>query len=84
MARGPIGALKHLAKEAKEAAESPHDKVEYADCLLLILDASRRAGIGLTELIETAWDKLQVNKTRKWPMPTSDEPVEHVREGQLP
>src|SRR5688500_7375797 len=40
--RGPIGALKHLAKEAVEAQAAPDDEEEYADCLLLILDAARR------------------------------------------
>lgn len=77
--RGPVGALRHLAKEAIEAAENPTDRTEYADCLLLILDASRRAGIRLHDLIKEADKKLEINKQRTWPKPTSDEPVEHVR-----
>jgi hypothetical protein len=43
--RGPIGALRHLEKEAKEAQDATGDIVEYADCLLLLLDASRRGGV---------------------------------------
>lgn len=78
--RGPIGALKHLKKEADEAIADPTSKEEYADCLLLILDASRRAGIKVMQLIEAAQAKMLKNKSRTWPTPTSDEPVEHVQE----
>lgn len=77
--RGPAGPLKHLKKEAEEALLKQGDLVEYADCLFLIFDATRRAGFSLSELIDAALDKLEVNKKRKWNPPTSDEPVEHVR-----
>lgn len=77
--RGPIGPLKHLVKEAGEALADPHNKTEYADCLLLVMDASRRAGVGLEELLVAAWDKLRVNRYRNWPAPTgNDESVEHL------
>ena len=36
--RPPDGAIAHLAKEVGELAERPYDDMEYADCLLLILD----------------------------------------------
>lgn len=78
--RGPLGALKHLEREAREAQENPGDPSEYADCLILILDASRRAGIPSKDLILAAQDKMKVNRARKWPKPTSDEPVEHIKE----
>lgn len=77
--RGPIGPLKHLALEAVEAQENPKDVTEYADCLLLILDASRRAGFHLGELIEAAVEKQAQNKLRTWAKPTSDEPVMHEK-----
>ncbi len=77
--RGPIGALRHLEKEAREAAENPTDRSEYADCLLLILDASRRAGMTTLELIKEAQRKMEINKARTWAKPTSDDPVEHTR-----
>lgn len=77
--RGPVGPLKHLAKEAAEALAAPDDRTEYADCLILVLDAARRAGIKPQELLNRALAKMDVNKARKWPAPTSDEPVEHIR-----
>lgn len=78
--RGPTGALLHLEKEAREALEAPDDVTEFADCLLLILDASRRAGFDAAYLLEQTYAKLQVCKQRKWPKPDGDKPVEHVRD----
>lgn len=80
--RGPMGPLKHLEKEAREcqdAVGTPHLTEELADCLLLLLDASRRAGLKPLELVKAAQEKMQTNKSRTWPKPTSHEPVEHVR-----
>jgi hypothetical protein len=76
--RGPIGALKHLEKEAREAQED-FDLMEFADCFLLTVDAARRAGFTFPTLVFAAMDKMEINKQREWPMPVSDEPVEHVR-----
>ncbi|WP_230091420.1 dATP/dGTP pyrophosphohydrolase domain-containing protein, partial [Pseudomonas aeruginosa] len=42
---GPIGPLKHLSKEALEAAAQPDDLSEWADMQFLLWDAQRRAGI---------------------------------------
>lgn len=77
--RGPYGALKHLMCEVAETLIAPDDLEEYADCLLLIIDASRRAGFSLGALIEAASKKLEVNKARTWPSPTSQEPVFHIK-----
>ena len=77
--RGPVGPLKHLAKEALEAAACFDDPWEYADCLILILDASRRAGITPNELIQHAQQKMEINKRRIWPKPVADQPCEHIK-----
>lgn len=89
--RGPTGALKHLKKEAQEAVDAyaaaglrpgqratPEVEEELADCLLLLLDASRRLLVKPMQLVEAAQRKMEVNKQRKWPTPTTDEPVEHL------
>lgn len=83
---GPEGALKHLAKEATEAlaeaASGTHAAltVELADCLLLLLDASRRAGLDPLALVRAAAAKMVVNKARKWPSPVPGQPCEHIEE----
>jgi hypothetical protein len=78
--RGPAGPLKHLLKEAKEALASPDDLEEYVDCLFLVIDATRRAGFSYRQLLDGAWKKLEVNKSREWPKLGSEDAVEHVRE----
>jgi len=78
--RGPIGPLKHLAKEVQECLDNPTDPLEYVDCLFLVRDASRRAGLSGPQLLAYCWEKLNINRARTWPKPTSDGPVEHVRE----
>lgn len=40
---GPVGPLKHLSKEALEAAAEPGDLSEWADMQFLLWDAQRRA-----------------------------------------
>lgn len=42
---GPVGLLKHLSKEALEAAAEPDDLSKWADMQFLLWDAQRRTGI---------------------------------------
>lgn len=77
--RGSIGPLKHLEKEAKEAQEKQDDIMEYADCLLLVIDASRRAGFDITALIIAAEQKLIINRNRQWPKMGVNDAVEHIK-----
>ena len=80
--RGAIGPLNHLEKEIKEVQEAPGDIYEYVDCLLLVMDASRRAGFDQKQLIHAAYQKLEENKNRSWPdwkTSSLDNPMEHIR-----
>lgn len=77
--RGPIGPLKHLAKEVQECIRNPDDLEEYADLIFLVFDSCRRAGFTYSDLEAAVTFKLAKNKKRKWNIPTSDEPVEHIR-----
>jgi hypothetical protein len=79
--RGPQGPLKHLVKEVQEVLQKPDDLEEYADCIFLTLDAARRAGFTLDQLMLALEKKLVKNKARTWPPIdyTSDEPKEHVK-----
>ena len=71
--------LNHLAKEVQELIETPEDQMEYADCLILLLDAYRMAGGGADDLIEACYRKLEINKKRKWGTPDENGIVEHIR-----
>ena len=86
--RGPIGTLKHLAKEANEAYEAfeahgGSDRRyldELADCFILLLDATRRSRVSFPGLVNLAIAKMAINKARTWQTgKNTNEPVEHVR-----
>lgn len=80
---GPIGPLKHLSKEALEAAAQPDDLSEWADMQFLLWDAQRRAGITDEQITRAMIDKLAVNKQRSWPEPKDGEPRLHIKERPL-
>ncbi|HFW3087293.1 TPA: DUF550 domain-containing protein [Salmonella enterica subsp. enterica serovar Reading] len=81
---GPVGALKHLSKEALEAAAEPDDLSEWADMQFLLWDAQRRAGISDGEITAAMIEKLAVNKKREWPEPKDGEPRLHIKEQPAP
>ncbi|HBZ8278858.1 TPA: DUF550 domain-containing protein [Escherichia coli] len=77
---GPIGTLKHLSKEALEAAAEPDDLSEWADMQFLLWDAQRRAGISDAEITAAMENKLKINMERQWPEPKDGEPRLHIKE----
>lgn len=81
---GPVGPLKHLSKEALEAAEEPGDLSEWADMQFLMWDAQRRAGITDEQITQAMIEKLAVNKQRSWPEPKEGEPRLHIKEQPAP
>lgn len=76
---GPVGPLKHLSKEALEAAAEPEDLSEWADMQFLLWDAQRRAGISDGEITAAMEEKLKVNMARQWPEPKDGEPRLHIK-----
>ncbi|HEN5264118.1 TPA: DUF550 domain-containing protein, partial [Klebsiella pneumoniae] len=81
---GPVGPLKHLSKEALEAAAEPGDLSEWADMQFLLWDAQRRAGITDEQITQAMINKLAVNKQREWPEPKDGEPRLHIKEQSAP
>lgn len=77
--RGPIGPLKHLKKECDEAIADPTDITEYADLLILVIDASWRAGFSLGDLRRGTLAKIEVLKTREYARVPEGEISEHNR-----
>jgi hypothetical protein len=77
---GPVGPLKHLSKEALEAAAEPDDLSEWADMQFLLWDAQRRAGLSDGEITAAMEEKLKVNMARHWPEPKEGEPRLHIKE----
>lgn len=81
---GPVGPLKHLSKEALEAAADPHDPLEWADMQFLFWDAQRRMGISDEFITRAMIEKLAINKARQWPEPKDGEPRLHIKEQPSP
>lgn len=81
---GPVGPLKHLSKEALEAAAEPGDLSEWADMQFLLWDAQRRAGISDGEITAAMEEKLKVNMARQWPELKDGEPRLHIKEQPVP
>ncbi|HDZ9108232.1 TPA: DUF550 domain-containing protein [Klebsiella pneumoniae] len=77
---GPVRPLKHLSKEALEAANQPADLTEWVDMQFLLWDAQRRAGITDEQITKAMIEKLAVNKQRSWPEPKDGEPRLHIKE----
>lgn len=80
---GPVGPLKHLAKEANEAAEAPDDISEFADIIMLLWDATRRAGITDEQLAVAVAEKLERNKRRQWGIAKDGEPCHHLKINEI-
>ncbi|SQB40231.1 Protein of uncharacterised function (DUF550) [Citrobacter koseri] len=76
---GPVGPLKHLSKEALEAADNVIDLSEWADMQFLLWDAQRRAGICDGEITAAMEEKLKVNMARQWPEQKDGEPRLHIK-----
>ena len=81
---GPVGPLKHLSKEALEAAAEPGDLSEWADMQFLLWDAQRRADITDDQITQAMIEKLVVNKQREWPDPKDGEPRLHINNSSEP
>ena len=58
--------LTHLLEEVQELIDNPDDELEWADCLLLLLDAAWRKGHTVDDLVKFAERKLKINKKRNW------------------
>ncbi len=77
--RHPLAPLSHLVKELSELIDEPCDRMEYADCLMLLLDAYRMAGGNADDMVTACFQKLEINKLRKWGEPDANGVVEHIR-----
>jgi len=80
---------KHLQKESKELTEAienyfktgRYDNVmeELADVFILLLDVSCHIGSNVDALVTSAYNKLEINKSRKWGLPDKEGIVEHIK-----
>ena len=72
--------LHHLKKEVDELIESG-DIMEYADCVLLLLDSfNKKYPYFHTDyLLENCVKKIEINKTREWGKPDKNGIISHIK-----
>lgn len=92
--RTAIPIVNHLKKEVLELSEALarwHNchtidfqknykrlKGEFADCLILLVDAAKHENIDTNEMLKDAFEKLEINKLRKWGEPDENGVIEHI------
>ena len=69
----------HLSEEAQEAAADPTDILEWADCMILLLDGARAAGYDTTAIYKAVLEKMEINKDRTWGVPDVDGVARHIK-----
>jgi hypothetical protein len=78
--RKPKSVIAHLAKEVMELYDDPTDLSEYADVLILTLNAAKLAGYDVNLLVLGIEAKMIINKQRKWGKPDNNGVIEHIKE----
>ena len=74
-----MGISEHIRKELLEIAADPHDSKEWIDVIILAMDGYWRSGGELELLMAGLRYKQQLNFSRKWPVPESEDvAVEHI------
>lgn len=74
----PVSKLHHLTEEVQELIDAPDDKMEWADCMILLIDAAKKAGYDMDDLYQAVQSKMEINKKRKWGAPDENGVVRHV------
>lgn len=81
--RAPSRSLHHLKEEVEELILDEYDHYEYADAFILLLDCARRAGLTAKDLLAKAYEKLEINKKRKWGPPDANGVRHHIKDANI-
>lgn len=69
--------VKKLLKEVEELQKKRNDKTEICDCMIVLLQVAKGAGMDAHALITGCHEKHQINELRKWAV-DSDGCHQHV------
>lgn len=72
--------LDHLRDELNEIVENPNDIEEWADVIMLYMNAASFAGHSMDDILVAVNEKLEKNKKRKWGEPDERGVVKHIEE----
>lgn len=73
-----VPVIHHLKQEVKELLDHPTNRMEFADCFILLLEAAQQAGLNTDDLIDAANEKLEINKKRVWGKPDENGVINHI------
>lgn len=74
------GKLKHMKKEIDEIIENPDDIIEWADVMLLFLNASKQQGLDMDQILDACKEKFEIIKKREWQEPDEDGTIQHKQQ----
>lgn len=77
-AQPTVSYLGKLGEEVYELSLDPTNRLEFADCLILLLKAAVLAGYNAQDLIDAGFEKLEINKKRQWMLTKSGLFYHHV------
>ena len=63
------GLLNHLVEEAEDLKANPYSLMNYADVMILLMAAARKAGCTMEELYKAVEVKHTINESRIWMTP---------------
>jgi len=75
---------KFISLDEKDQIEGGFDhlygnaRLEYADCLMYLIDSARRFGLSLDDLFIALEEKLQINLNRQWKI-NDDKSYSHIK-----
>lgn len=61
--RTAASAFLKLYEEIGEMVSKPHDGMEYADVMIMLVDLANMYGV---DLVSSFWQKLEINRNRNW------------------
>lgn len=75
--------LNKLREEVEELIKNPTDDMEFADCLLVLLDAYRAKGGNTEQLLHHCREKMKINRSRNWGTPDANGVFRHIEETEV-
>lgn len=81
-----LSKLNHLEEEIEELhvdlvenAPEENIRMEFADCFILLFGAADSHGLTYSDIVDSIWQKMEINKNRKWGKPDNNGVVKHIK-----
>jgi len=75
--------IKHLRDELDEIEESSDDIEEWADAIILYMNAAHLSGHSMDDILIAVHKKFEKNKNRSWGEPDERGVVKHINEQRI-